>query len=297
MRSSIIQFANERGALSGVLTLPHRAARALVVLVPGSGPATEDGIAEHQRLRDVRPPFPVWADALACEGFACFRYPKRVAAYASKYRAGELVCTGIADEYLNDLESALIDLGDREGFGRSSVVLVGHSLGGIACLSYAARDGVRGVATIAAPIDDLATTIKRQYKSVLQPPQYAQLAAALDRALCDESAAPVFGAPPAYWRSFARCRLEYVLERVPTELPVLLLHGTEDPVIPHETFARLARTLAPDQIQFTSVPGGDHFLMVRKPAGPGDDGDYDLAALFEWLDRIFSTEPPSEAVR
>jgi alpha-beta hydrolase superfamily lysophospholipase len=292
MRSTVLEFANERGALSGVLTLPDGAARALVVLVSGSGPATEDGISERQRIVDIRPPFLVWAEKLACAGFACFRYPKRVAAYASKYRTGELVCTGIADEYLSDLDSALVQLKGREGFGPSSVVLVGHSLGGIACLLYAAREPVRGVATIAAPVDDIVTTLKRQYEGVLEPAQHAELMAALDRALCVEAAAPVFGAPPAYWRNYARYPLNHMLERVPTRVPVLLLHGTQDPMIPHEGFGRLASSITKDHIQFTSVPNGDHFLMVRRPVGPGDDGEYDLAPLFGWLDQILTSGPP-----
>src|SRR5262249_18426602 len=96
----------EGGSLAAVLTVPRARARALAILVPGSGPTTRDGIPVGLAVT-AAPPFELWSRELA--GFKCasLRYDKRAAAYAERYRSGRLKCDGMEEEYHSDLKAAV----------------------------------------------------------------------------------------------------------------------------------------------------------------------------------------------
>ncbi len=280
----MLTFGEARRSLDGIYTRPRTDTRALVVLLSGSGPTTQDGIPEGQRIKGIRTPFEVWAETLAVNGYASFRYDKRAAAYAEAYRTGVEVCHGLDDEYLRDLTDALAMLRSTgRGDGRP-LFLLGHSLGAIAALAYATRDvSVRGVVTVSAPIEDLATTLKRQLADRLPDDSYHFLVEALDTALTGGQTPLILGLPAEYWRDYARYSLDRMLESWTSDRPVSLVHGTTDALIPHSQFLALRdRFKRHTNLSWVSVEG-DHVLMSRKPHGPGDDGDYSLEPLVGWL--------------
>ena len=284
MRTEVLSFANARGPLEGIYTTPEGTTRAVVVFVSGSGPTTRDGVSVHERIEGVRPPFVVWAEILANHGYASFRYDKRAAIYAEVHST----CAGLADEYGDDLADAVAMLRLMNRLDGPSLVLLGHSLGAIAVLEYVASSpAVHGVVTIGAPIEDIATALKRQLAGTLPEPSYRTLVDSLGDVLAGRSDELVLGVSAAYWRDYGHHTLERLLYRCRPDLPILLLHGTDDSKVPCAQFLDLeTRFRRHTNWRWETVPNGDHYLMVQTLRGPGDDGLYGLAPLIEWLDEI-----------
>ena len=126
--SEDLAIASSDGVVLGAtLTLPHTPGRPnLVVLVPGSGPATRDSdIAGHQ-------PFVVMADYLARQGIAVLRYDKRGNGRSTGDYAGLTTA-----QLVGDLASIMQALDARKQF--KHVGIVGLSEGPGIAAAVAAR--------------------------------------------------------------------------------------------------------------------------------------------------------------
>jgi alpha-beta hydrolase superfamily lysophospholipase len=45
--------------------------------------------------------------------------------------------------------------------------------------------------------------------------------------------------------------------------PIVIIHGTEDGVVPFESGKRLSKKVTPEQLSFVSIPGGEHNNLVE----------------------------------
>lgn len=136
-----------------------------------------------------------------------------------------------------DARSALAWL-DERGIGPDRVVLFGESLGS-------------GVATkIAAELADAGTPVKAL---VLEAPFTSVPAVAQRR----------FWWLPATWLTLDRFDSLSRIGEVDTEL--VILHGTEDQVVPHDMGETLAAA-ADDPVDFLSVEGAGHLYLVDEDA-------------------------------
>jgi pimeloyl-ACP methyl ester carboxylesterase len=288
VRTEVLHFANDRGKLEGIYTAPEEKANAIIILVPGSGPTTRDGITSSQYHESIIPPFEAWADILLTEGYASFRYDKRAATYSDAYLCGLETCNGLADEYINDLADAITALGITNQFGEVPLVLVGHSLGGIAALTYAINTGmVNAVATIGAPVLDITTTLKKQLKVLLPDDQYKNFLLEFDSILTEIKDDNIMGLPPAYWRDYSKYSLESLLCLCLSKLPVLLVHGALDELISVEDFLKLQDHFKNSRnLSWALVPKADHFLCIEDVDQTNPKSQYNLQPLLEWLKKI-----------
>jgi len=274
-----------------LLCAPSYTPLALLILVPGSGPTTRDGIPVSEQIEGTHPPFAVWSNHLVAQRYAVVRYDKHRASTMS-----ESLCfsppAGIAQEYDLDLDSVIAAIQDGDTANRSPIILVGHSLGAIGALHYARKNRrIKAVAAISAPPFGLIALLKHQLRGLLPEANYQALSVDLDRVQEPGSTHTALGAPASYWQDYEKHTLEHLLFTRHRQLPALLLYGEKDALIPNELVIALHQRLRDrSQISFEVVPGADHFLMVRPPTQKGDDGDYELSRLVEWLRKI---SPPT----
>jgi dipeptidyl aminopeptidase/acylaminoacyl peptidase len=130
---------------------------------------------------------------------------------------------------------------------RNRVVALGHSAGGHLALWLARTGTVRAVASLAGVCD---------------------LAAAAEEGLGDGAAVELTGGLPAERR--AAYALADPLQRLPTGIPTLLVHGDADDRVPVEQSRRYARAAASagDVCELLELPGVGHFEVLdpRRPA-------------------------------
>lgn len=141
---------------------------------------------------------------------------------------------GDPDAAVTDIEAALSALGQVDELaGATAVTLVGHSAGGhLALVISARRHPAVGACLALAPVSDLA------------------LAEQLD--LDDGAARAYLGGPAA-----DRPDLDPSVLRVPP-VPVTVLHGTADTLVPPEMSVRFAER----GVRHVPLPDADHFALI-----------------------------------
>lgn len=129
----------------------------------------------------------------------------------------------------------------------SSVVVAGHSAGGQ--LAFCAGGGVRGVVALAGAVD-----LRRGWELNLG-----------EGAVWDFMGCAPSEAPEAYRRASP-------IENAPAHLPVRLVHGDADDVVPMEISERYERAAkaAGDDCELIRLPHADHFDVIdpRSPVWP-----------------------------
>ena len=141
---AIIEQPWSRDGLAGTLTLPKNFARSAAVLIlAGSGPTDRDGNGPLISTDTYR----LLAAGLAAQGIRSLRYDKRGVGASAKLvareddlRFGDLV---------NDAVAAARDLAGRADV--SSVILAGHSEGGLVAMRAARELSVAGLVLLATP--------------------------------------------------------------------------------------------------------------------------------------------------
>lgn len=134
--STAVAITSEAGTLAAVLDEPAAAARATVLLIPGSGPVDRDGNAK-QLKPDIQRQL---SDALVVAGLATVRWDKRGVGNSD----GSFLTTGFHDGVADALR--VVDW--ALALGRP-VLVIGHSEGaGIASRLAAERPALAGVALL-----------------------------------------------------------------------------------------------------------------------------------------------------
>ncbi len=175
------------------------------------------------------------------------------------------------ERVVDDL-SALVRIATHEHPGLPLVV-VGHSMGGllVARLAQRAPGDVAGVAFCGAVIGDWAWA-----REVLAQPELPSVAfdpAALSR---DPQVGAAYAADPlVYHGQYKRPLLEaevLALDRFERDIdrlamPILFLHGTDDPFVPCDRSLRAVREMPSSALTVHVYEGGRHEVLNRDQSG------------------------------
>ena len=218
----------------GELRLPHGTSRAPIVMLIHGGCWLSAYTLDHTRAA---------AAAIADAGYAV---------WTPEYRRVGDKGGGFPGTF-NDIRDAIALIpalaAKYPALDASRVVLVGHSAGAQLALSAAglrptgAQRGMRIVGVVSlAGITDMAV--------------YASPKG------CGAAVVPLMGSAPSdstdVWRAFNPIR------RLPMGIPVRLVHGVDDPIVPiaqSRTYAERARA-AGVPLALVEIPGGGHFDVV-----------------------------------
>lgn len=188
------------------------------------------------------------------------------------------------DHVVEDLHR-LSDLA-RNDHPELPLVLVGHSMGGLLSARFAERwpDEVAGVAFCGAVIGDW-----RWAREVLEHPELPHVPfdpAALSR---DPSVGAAYAADPlVYHGQYKRGLLEAEVAALDLferdigslRMPVLFLHGTDDPFVPYPRSLRAVRDMPTDDATVHVYPGARHEVLNET------NRDEVIGHLTEWVERI-----------
>ncbi len=192
---------------------------------------------------------------------------------------------------ITDFEHVVEDLHALVGIARGDhsrlpVVLVGHSMGGLLAGRLAQRwpDEVAGVAFCGAVIGDWQWA-----RDVLAQPELPHIPfdpTALSR---DPEVGASYAADPmVYHGQYKRGLLEaevVALDRFQRgvgrlTMPVLMLHGTEDPFVPYERSLQAVRDMSTSDVTVHLYPGARHEVLNETNRGEV------IGHLSDWIDRI-----------
>jgi dipeptidyl aminopeptidase/acylaminoacyl peptidase len=227
-------------ALTGYLTLPHgKDAKALpLVVLPHGGPAARDELG-----------FDWWAAALASRGYAVLQVNYR----GSEGFGWSFLSAGFGQwggKMQTDLSDGVRYLASQGTIDSRRVCIVGASYGGYAALAGATLDrGVyRCAASVAGP-SDLRRMVAR-YRSAL-----GSQAAEVQRYWLRFMGADSLG--DSHLQAISPAALA---DKV--DIPILLIHGDQDTVVPFEQSQIMADALkkAGKPVTFVTLHSEDHHL-------------------------------------
>ena len=163
---------------------------------------------------------------------------------------------------LDDAAAAIDALGGAgvTGLDVTRVVVLGHSAGGQLAAWLAGRHRLPSGAPGADP--------KVRPIGVVAEAGVLDLVAAASQGLGGDAATALLGGSPVEVPD--RYAIVSPLDRVPIGVPVVLVHGPDDGVVPldQSTHYRDVATRAGDEVTFTEVPG-DHSPSSIRPPRPG----------------------------
>jgi alpha-beta hydrolase superfamily lysophospholipase len=267
------------GGLHGTITRSADHTRGpAVLIIAGSGPTDRNGNGPGLATDCYK----LLASGLAADGILSLRYDKRGIGESRALATRE--SDVLFDHFVTDAVAALQSLTTRPGV--SSVVIAGHSEGGIIALAAAARSPVAGIALLAAPGRGYLTLMRSQLKGRLPPDLDASATAILDALESGQRVADI--SPPLmplfrpsvqpFLISAGRHDPAAMLAQLTT--PVLVVHAGRDLQIAAEDFAAL-RTARSD-LRILELPEANHILkaspadrdgniaLYRNPAAPLD---------------------------
>ncbi|HEY4403679.1 MAG TPA: alpha/beta fold hydrolase [Xanthobacteraceae bacterium] len=251
--------------LGGTLTLPKVAHKvAAVVLIHGSGPNDRDEtLGPNLVFRDL-------AEGLGSRGIAVLRYDKRTKIYPEQFTGAGTV----REETMDDAIAAVALLRTRPEIDSGSIVILGHSLGGM--LAPRIAEGGHGIAAailLAAAARPLPSIMIEQieYLAGLNGPpdeaakkQIAQIKSDAARALAakpGDVGPPIMGVPPAYWADLNA--YDPAATAAKLSIPLLILQGGRDYQVTSQDLQRFEAALAghPD-VTIRDFPRLNHLFIA-----------------------------------
>ena len=225
----------------GILVLPKKIKRNLaVVLLSGSGPNdadyTIDGIGLYQEL----------AEALAEAGIVSFRMEKR-----SRYTD---VITTIQQEILDDAQ-LVIDLLSQS---YEKVIVLGHSLSAMVLPALKA-DGMIMLSGSVSELEDIYADQLMRDADKAQRKQIQEELLMIQN-LQEDTGFSWFGIKESYWISLDK--LDLAEKRQDLDVPVLVIHGSEDDVIDASEFKKMKMILKDKNATCILMNGLDHYLRA-----------------------------------
>ena len=210
------------GGLHGTLARPADLVRGpAVLIVAGSGPTDRDGNGPGPNPFLRTDSYRKLAEGLAADGILSLRYDKRGVGESRGLVTRE--DDVVFDTFISDAVTALQSLQKRSDV--SSVVIAGHSEGGLIALAASARVPVAGLVLLTTPGRTYLTLLRAQLKGQLPPDLDASANAILDSLAAGKRVEDM----PQQLATFFR----------PSVQPFLMSIGNFDPV------AALAQSKAP----------------------------------------------------
>ena len=158
-REEAIEAPGPQGPLQGTLLSPQGQSRAVVLIVPGSGPIDRNGNGPQGVQAAV---YRLLAEGLAARGIASVRIDKRgMFGSAAAVRDANAVTLG---DYAQDVDRWVAAI--RERTGAPCVWVAGHSEGGVVALKAAqGGTGLCGLALLATPGRPLGQVLRAQLRA------------------------------------------------------------------------------------------------------------------------------------
>lgn len=288
--------------LQGTLELPRTANGAGVVIVPGFGPTTRNGIvASDGTVAD-----PIYRDVsrmLTSMGFTVLRYDKRGTETSPATESFDF------QDLVADAAAAVELVAGRADIGRDRVAIVGHDEGGLVGIRVAAGNpDVAALVAVSTPGRPLVQVLVQEIRAggfIDGRPAGNKLARELEIAvtkLIATGEVPPVSEPlravlprnrPDYLEQIFS--LDPVAEARSVEAAVLLVRGSEDPGILPTDVETLRRALhAAPKVDILEAHGAGHTLqVVDGPEGAmSHDGEpvhrdmRTLERLARWLDDV-----------
>lgn len=255
-----VALPSEPAPLHGTLLTPEGGARAVVVIIPGSGPTDRDGnsgpLATANNLK-------LLAEGLAEDGVASLRIDKR--GIGESAAAGRDESRLSFSDYADDARAWAAEASSRAG--TPCAWLVGHSEGALVALAATRTpdDKICGLVLLSGPGRPLGAILREQLANVPEPLKTQAFAAIGEL----EQGRTVADTPPELAALFRPSVQPYVISMLaqdPTALiaaydgPVLIVQGTTDLQVKMDD----ANALSQAQPRATLAPfeGVNHMLKI-----------------------------------
>lgn len=258
------EINNDGYSLPGTILFPEEDKGILVIFVHGSGPNDRDeSMGPNKVFKDL-------AIGLAVNGITTLRYDKRT--FANRFRDPEKIT--IYNEVTDDV-LALVDwASEQDSLKNKKIVLLGHSLGGMAVPYCGVQsDKVDGLIIMAGPTSRFEDLLVYQYEYLfkldgkMSDAEKAELdkitkAAKVCKSVNDSTPASdlPLGLPASYWMSLE--------DFIPTKHivrfnnPILVMNGERDYQVPLSEFDRWKSALANrDDVRFAAFMRLNHLFL------------------------------------
>lgn len=157
--------------------------------------------------------------------------------------------------------AAVLDRLQADGLAGSRIGVLGVSYGAAIGIQWAARDSRVGALVALEPYADPQLAIRQYARAMLSP--------TANRALSDRTIRAATGRA-ARLAGFAWSDVDVKSATSRLRVPVLLIHGGNDALIPVEHSRALSR-LAPAGSRLIEVPGANHFSLSMQLEGCADE--------------------------
>jgi uncharacterized protein len=255
------------GAIDAWLSLPQGIEQPpIALLIAGSGSTDHDGNGPQVKPATLKK----LSDALVARGIATLRYDKRGAG-GWKEAFGKPEDFRFKD-YVDDAAALVSHLRASAKF--SSVVVIGHSEGGLVGILAARRVPVDRLVLLAVSARKQGDLLKAQLEKKLPPDKFAPIAVAIDRIMAGEIVDPPppgLAIPPPLQPGLASAFTEdpiAPLQKI--EEPILIVAGGKDSQLARLDFLALSTAAAAAKTLW--LPEMNHVLV-----DVSDDAD-DVAA-------------------
>jgi pimeloyl-ACP methyl ester carboxylesterase len=281
--AQVIEEAWTEGGLHGTLAKPADHVRGpAVLIVAGSGPTDRNGNGPGANPFLKTDSYRKLAEGLAASGILSLRYDKRGVgeSRALVTREDDVVF----DTFVSDAITALRSLQKRPDV--SSIVIAGHSEGGLIALAAAARVPVAGLVLLTTPGRTYLTLMRAQLKGQLPPDLDASANAILDSLAAGKRIDDLPQQLAAFFRPSVQPFLMSIGNFDPaaalaqTKTPALIVHAGHDLQVSAVDFDALRG--ARSDVQTLELPDANHTLkqspadragnlaLYRDPAAPLD---------------------------
>jgi len=266
-----VSIPAEPAPLHGTLLSPEGQARAVAVILPGSGPTNRDG--DSPQFGIAAAPYRLLAEALAADGIATVRIDKRGIGQSGMDQggAGGLDERSLSfDQYAADARAWAAEAATRAG--RPCAWLIGHSEGSLVALAAVrqADDRICGVISLSGAGRPARAVLREQLGRAPEPVK-GEAMHILDELEVGRTVSEVSPALAAAFRPSVQPYLISWMGLDPAALarawigPLMIVHGTTDIQVPVADAEALAA--AQPNARLLVLDGVNHVLKVA-PAEP-----------------------------